>query len=177
MRKTALLVVLGLGALLPAAGCLSMSHDDYFAAAPDLPDPGKDGWITNGGLRCDDFDVLWEVARNRTAKNGWRIDDEATNYEKKRIVTSWRLDLGLARGSGKRRRRFVDFEEDKDAKGAWKVHACTVVQRNVDIDDPLNPMSAKWRADDMDIDDASRVAYVIASQFREFGPSKEFERR
>jgi hypothetical protein len=52
-----------------------------------------------------------------------------------------------------------------------------VKQRNVDIDDPLNPVSAEWRTDAPDVEDAEIVAWRIESEFRSMGPSKEFEMR
>lgn len=177
MRTTSLLLVLALGAGLPASGCLSFSHDDYWAAAADLPKPAKEGWITSAGFRVEDFDVLWETAKGQACKGGWRIDDDATTYSKRRIVTAWKTDLSISRGTGKRRRRFIEFEEEKDVKNGWLIHVNTVVQKNVDIDDPLNPAAAKWREDEPDTEDAERVAYMVGAQFREFGPSKEFEQK
>lgn len=166
-----------LAAALAVPGCLSFSPDDYFGAASDLPTPENAAWVRSESFRCDDFDVLWETCKIQIVKGGYSIDDDATTYKNRQIVTRWKVELGLSRSSGKRRRRFVRFEEVKEMKAGWKVGVATVQQQNVDIEDPLNPAAAKWRKDEPDTEDAETVAYMVMAQFRELGPSKEFENR
>ncbi len=170
MKATAILL---LGALL--AGCMTDSPDEYTPNARDMPTPGKADWSVSEAFRCDDFPVLWEVAKGQASKNRFRVDDDATTYKDRRIVTAWRIEMGVMKNSGKRWRRFVEFDEQKGTKSMWKVRVATVQQRNVDIDDPLNPMNAEWKKDGADMDDSDRVAFMIAAQFSDFGPSKEFE--
>jgi hypothetical protein len=166
-------------ALLPAlgSGCINPGSDDYALPAREIP--SAEGWVVSEPFPCTDFDVLWETAKAHACRigRGWRIDDDHTTYSKKRIVTAWNIELGMHRNDGRRRRRFVEFEEVKDPKGFWKVRVATVRQRNADIDDPSNPANAEWKADAPDLEDAEMVAFRIESQFRAFGPSREFELR
>jgi hypothetical protein len=170
--KTPALLLLAAGLL---AGCMTNSPDEYSPRAPDMPSPSAADWSVSESFRCDDFAVLWEVAKGQASKNGYRVDDDATTYKDRRIITSWKTEMAVMKNDGKRRRRFVEFEEQKGLKATWKVKVATMKQRNVDIDDPLNPMSAEWKKDDPDHDDSDRVAFMIGAQFTTFGPSKEFE--
>jgi len=168
------ILLLALGAL-GGTGCLSDSPDDFGFGAKDLPNPG--GWMESGDFVCRDFGVLWEVSKTQAVLNGFRLDDDATSDRRRQIVTRWKLDLATAKYSGFRRRRFLEFLPRKEPKDAWKVRVATVVQRNADMDDPLNPAKAEWRNAAPDLEDAERIAYIIETQFREPGPSKEFEIR
>ncbi len=159
------------------AGCMANSPDEYSPTARDLPEPSKGDWSRSGDFRCEEFPVLWEVAKSQASKNGYRVDDDATTFKRRRIRTAWNVEMAVMKNEGKRRRRYVEFEEQKDVKHGWCVRVATVRQRNVDIDDPLNPMGAEWRKDDPDTDDSELVAYMIEAQFNVPGPSKEFERR
>jgi hypothetical protein len=170
MRATAiLLLAAGL------AGCMTDSPDEYTFNAPGLPKPGKAEWSVSESFRCDDFPVLWEVAKSQASKNGYRIDDDATTFKDRRVVSSWKTEMAVMKNEGKRRRRFVEFEEQKGTKSMWKVRVATIRQRNADIDDPLNPLNAEWKKDEPDMDDSDRIAFMIQAQFTDFGPSKEFE--
>jgi hypothetical protein len=171
MKATAILLLLA-GAL---SGCMTDSPDEYTPNARDMPKPAKADWSVSEAFRCDDFPVLWEVAKSQASKNRFRVDDDATTYKDRRIVTAWVVEMGVMKNDGKRRRRFVEFDEQPGVKSMWKVRVATVRQRNVDIDDPLNPLNAEWKKDEPDMDDSDRVAFMIAAQFTTFGPSKEFE--
>ena len=160
---------------LPLGACMANSPDEYSWPARDMPYP--EGWVESGAFPCGEFDLLWETAKVQACKAGHRIDDDATSYKRRRIVTVWKVEMAVRKSEGKRRRRFVDFVEQETPKGTWRVRVSTVRQRNVDIDDPLNPVSAEWRSDDPDTDDAERVAWMIESKFREFGPSPGFDGR
>jgi hypothetical protein len=171
MRSTALLLMLAAG----LAGCMTDSPDEYSPTAPDMPKPRNEEWSVSDPFRCDDFPVLWEVAKSQASKNGFRIDDDATTYKDRRIVSAWKIEMGVMKNEGKRFRRFVEFDEQKDLRSTWKVRVATVRQRNADTDDPLNPVNAEWKKDECERDDSDRIAFMIASQFTTFGPSKEFE--
>ncbi|MCK6480543.1 MAG: hypothetical protein HUU06_13655 [Planctomycetaceae bacterium] len=172
--KTARLALLLLASLLPAVpGCMSDSPDDYTFPASEMPEP--EGFVESGTFVCRDFAVLWETAKIQATKNGYYVDDDATSFKGRRVVTTWKLDLATLKNSGKRRRRFVEFREAPGVKDGWKVAVSTVVQRNADMDDPLNPARANWRSDEPDLNDAEKVAFLIEGQFKEFGPSREFE--
>jgi len=175
MRSTALWMILAAGLAAGVAGCMSDSPDEYSMNAKDLPKPAKADWSLSDPFRCDDFPVLWEVAKIQAFKNGFRIDDDATTFKDRRIVSLWKTEPAVLKNEGKRYRRFVEFEEQKDTKSMWKVRVATVRQRNADIDDPLNPINAEWKPDEPERDDSDRVAFMIAAQFTDFGPSKEFE--
>ncbi len=161
--------------LLAAPGCMTDSPDDYGFSAPEMPSP--ESFVESGTFVCRDFDLLWEVAKVQVCKGEYRIDDDATSLKRRRVVTNWKLDLGYVKNSGKRRRRFVEFREAEGIKEGWKVAVATVVQRNADMDDPLNPSRADWRKEGSDDEDAERIGFMIESQFRDFGPSPEFEVR
>jgi len=164
MRLAALLLpVILLG------GCQTLT------GVPDLP--GPEGAVDSEGFLCHDFDLLWETAKIQATRQGYRIDDDATTYRERRIVTSWKTELATTVNDGKRRRRYVDFVEVPGQKNTWKVRVAVVVQKNGSFEDPLNPTAAKWKEDFPDVEDAQRVAYMIESQFREFGPSPEFQNR
>ncbi len=156
------------------AGC-AWVPGDYTSSGKDMPEP--ESWLESEIFLCHDLELLWETAKIQAAKNGFRIDDDATSFTRRRVVTTWKNDLATAQSEGKRRRRFVEFREIKDAKDAWKVRVCTALQRNVDLDSPLDPASADWRQDAPDEEDAERLAFLIESQFRDYGPSKESEYR
>jgi len=156
-----------------ASSCLSDSADEFSFPAKDNPSP--EGWVSSGSFIAPDFDVLWETAKNQACRGKYRIDDDATSYKSKHIITTWKLDLSTSRNDGKRRRRYVDFIPQKDVKNGWKVRVSTVRQRNVDLDQPLNPGNAEWRPDEPDVEDAEMVAWNIETSFRELGPSREFE--
>ena len=170
---------LALAALLllafPGAGCIDLASDSFNTEAKDVPKP--EGWVESEIFLCHDFDLLWETAKIQVVKNGYRIDDDATSNTRRRIVTAWKVDLAPSKGEGKRRRRFVEFREVKDAKDAWRVAVATVKQRNDDYDQPLNEAAAAWRSDPPDEEDARQVAYLIEARFSDYGPSKEFEYR
>jgi len=168
----ALLLAAALAAL---PGCMSDSPDDYGLRASDMPAPK--GWVTGEPFLCHDFDVLWESAKIQVVKGGYRIDDDATSQSLKRIVTTWKVDLSIRRNDGRRTRRFLELKPEEKEKNAWRARVATVVQKNVDLDEPLNPANAEWRSSDPDGDDAGRVLWMLEAQFREFGPSKELDYR
>jgi hypothetical protein len=74
-------------------------------------------------------------------------------------------------------RRYVEILPEEGKKDIWRVRVSTVIQRNADLTDPLNPAKAEWRRAGPDPEDAERVVYLIESEFRDFGPSPEFEMR
>ena len=172
-RRVALCALLLCAA--PAGGCVDLASDSFTTEAKDVPKP--EGWVTSDAFICRDFDLLWETAKIQVVKNGYRIDDDATSNTHRRIVTAWKVELAPSKGDGKRRRRFVDFEQVKDVKDGWKVKVATVRQRNETFEQPLNEASAEWRSDAPDEDDAGQVAYLIEARFTEYQPSKEFEVR
>lgn len=172
-RRALLAALLAAPGLLP--GCMTDSPDDYSFPASNNPDP--EGWVESGTFICRDFELLWETAKIHAVRGGYRIDDDATSLRSRRIVTTWKVDLATTKNAGHRKRRFVAFSEDASVQDGWKARVATVRQRNVDMDEPLNPMRAEWRSHDPDLEDAERVAYMIESQFRDYGPSKEFEVR
>jgi hypothetical protein len=160
---------------LAAPGCLSDSPDDYGLRAGDMPSP--EGWVAGEPFLCHDFDVLWETAKIQAVRGGYRIDDDATTQSLRRVVTAWKTDLSIRRSDGRRTRRFIELRPEEGQKNAWRARVATVVQRNVDLDDPLNPANAEWRSADPDADDAERVLWLLEARFREFGPSKELDYR
>ncbi len=170
-RFTAVVVVAA--AALAGAGCQTLFP--AWVPAPDLPEPPT--WVSSEPFQCFDFDGLWERCKIQATRSGYRIDDDATSYTSRRVVTTWKLDLSTGHNSGRRHRRFVSVEEVPETKDHFRVLVCTVVQRNEDTEDPLNPVSAQWRPWEPDLQDAERVAYTIAMGYRESGPSPEFEAR
>jgi len=164
--------LLAAGALAPA-GCMTDSPDDYSLPASDMPSPS--GWVQGQPFPCTDFDVLWETAKIHAVRGGYRIDDDATSQTRRRIVTTWKVELSVRRGDGRRTRRFVEVEPVAGEKDQWRARVATVVQRNVDLDSPLDPANAEWRKSDPDPDDAGQVLWMLEARFRDFGPSKDFE--
>lgn len=164
------LVLLGMLAA-PVSGCQSVLG----MSAPDMPSP--DGWVESDPFECVDFDLLWDTCKLRASRQGFRIDDDATSYTRRMVVTTWKTDLALRANEGRRMRRFVEVTTMKDRENWYIVRAATVRQRNEDVSDPLNPLTAKWKDADPDPEDAERVAFLVANAFREFGPSKEFDDR
>ncbi|HEU4395322.1 MAG TPA: hypothetical protein VFS92_07130 [Planctomycetota bacterium] len=172
MRPLAL-AVLSAALALSATGCMSDSPDDWSFPASDNPSP--DGWVQGEPFPCSDFDVLWETSKIHAVRGGYRIDDDGTSQSRKRIVTAWKVELAPRKGDGCRRRRFIEVQEVEGRKNQWRARVSTVVQRNMDLDDPLNAANAEWRKADPDVDDAERVLWMLEARFRDFGPSKEFE--
>ncbi len=170
-RTTAAAAALALAAL--AGGCVEY----WGGTAPDLPSPA--GWVVSEPFECPDPDILWEEVKGFAVgkKRAYRIDDDATTRSSRRIVTTWRTSLAPLRYEGKRRRRFVEILPEGDRHGWWRVRVAVVVQKNSEIDDPLNPAAAKWQSDEPDVEEADIVAYTIASRFGEHGTSREFEDR
>jgi hypothetical protein len=164
-----------LAAALGLPGCMSDSPDDYGLRASEMPSPK--GWVTGEPFLCHDFDVLWETAKIQAVKGGYRIDDDATSQSMKRVVTSWKVDLSIRRNDGRRTRRFLELQAVEGEKNTWRARVCTVLQKNVDLDDPLNPANAEWRNGDPDGLDAEQVLWMLEARFREFGPSKGLDYR
>jgi hypothetical protein len=172
MKKAALWMGLAVCAVAPAlSGCQSVLGMD----APDLPDP--EGWVESRQFECFDEALLWETCKNLAQRNGYRIDDDATKYKEQLVVTTWKVQLAITRNDGKRRRRYVEMVKVPNRKAGWKVRCAVVKQKNEDIEDPLNPLMARWRTDVPDVEQAKRLAYLIENRFREPGPSPEFEDR
>jgi hypothetical protein len=164
--------VLALGvASVAAPACQSV----FGKSAPDAPSP--DGWVDSEPFKCLDEELLWELAKGAVARNGYRIDDDLTTWKGRRIVTAWYLDLSHRFDRGTRRRRFLEIVADKKKPGWYTARAAIVVQTNAEIADPLNPAEAKWRDAEPDTEEAERIAFTLASRFREGGPSEEFESR
>src|SRR5690349_6053429 len=108
MRATSLLLLAA-----GLAGCMTDSPDEYPPTAKDLPTPRKADWSVSDAFRCDDFPVLWEVAKSQASKNGYRVDDDATTFKDRRVVTAWKTEMAVLKNEGKRRRRFIEFDEQK----------------------------------------------------------------
>jgi len=153
-----------------AAGCQALG-----GSAPDLPAPA--GWVRSDPFEASDVLLVWEACKSRAARDGFRIDDDATTFRGRRVVTLWNTQLATTGNEGRRRRRFVEILDEEGRAGWYRVQAAVVVQRNEDVDDPLNPVSAKWREEAPDLEEAERLSYVIAARFRDYGPSREFEER
>ena len=171
MRAHAAAVLLAVAAA--AAGCLSDSPDDWSFPASDNPGPA--GWVQGEPFPCSDFEVLWETSKIHLQRGGYRIDDDGTSQSRRRMGTTWKIELAPRKGDGRRTRRFAEFEPVQGETNQWRARVSTVVQVNMDLDNPLDATRAEWRKADPDVDDAERVLWTIEARFREFGPSKDFE--
>ena len=117
----------------------------------------------------------WIRAHCLTQRGGYRIDDDGTSQSRRRMGTTWKIELAPRKGDGRRTRRFAEFEPVQGETNQWRARVSTVVQVNMDLDNPLDATRAEWRKADPDVDDAERVLWTIEARFREFGPSKDFE--
>ncbi len=134
---------------------------------PFGPDPanmmpeGHD-FVRSKPLAVPEFDFLWERCKFMMQTDGFGIDGSRSSRDKKEIVSQWKTILAPARYQGKRRRIVMRFEE---AGERWIASAAVVVQRNEDIDNPMEIARAVWKKDDADSRRAEVLIYRLETGF------------
>jgi hypothetical protein len=167
--------VAALALALLAAGAAPACQSLLGRSAPEVPNPVE--WAESEPFRCLDEEVLWEVSKGVLARQGFRIDDDLTTWKGRRIVTAWDVQLSMRYQQGMRRRRFLELRADRAKPGWYTVRASVTAQKNEEVSDPLNPAAAQWRDAPADAEESERLAYTVASKFRDQGASPEFESR
>lgn len=154
------------GAATIVAGCLLTAGCKTDNAPPD-----DDDYRLGESIFVPEFDTLWERAKVTVMTEGWAVDEEETRFSERLIASNWAVRLAPARFEGNRTRAWVAFEEEDPTH--WRVRVAVQRQRNKDIEDPLNLMTAQWEDQPMDEDRAMVLLWKIEAAFRTPGMQEE----
>ena len=116
-------------------------------------------------LKGVDFDALWSRAEWVLTMEGQSIDRDRTRYDQRQMVSHWDTRLAPNRFEGKRSRAWIRFEPV--GEGDWQVAVAVQMQRNADLDQPSQAVTAKWEATKPNLGHAGALVYKIESGFRE----------
>lgn len=158
MHARSVVLVLGLSLAAGAApGCRSIP---LFAGDPEKAEPTDEDWQETEPLPAASFDQAWSRTRAALETMDYPIDEVRSDVRERRLVTKWRLRLGVIRLEGSRRRAHVELVPAGDR---WIVRAAVIVQQNADIKDPTNPVSAKWEDGGTDPSLTGRILHRVRS--------------
>jgi hypothetical protein len=167
LPKAALLAALAVPLLLTS--CEGMNNP--LGPDPDKLMPGDSDFVRSKPLHVPEFDFLWERSKFMLQTDGYGIDGSRTSRDEKEIVSQWKTILQPARYQGKRRRVVMRFEpaagdDSKDA-ARWIAECAVVVQRNEDIQNPMEIARAVWKEDAPDLRRAEVFVYKLETGFQE----------
>jgi hypothetical protein len=95
---------------------------------------------------------------------GYLIDGEETSFADRELVTRWNLVLAMNRYEGYRTRAKIRIRPV--TKNTWSVGVQVQRQRNTDINNPSEPLLAKWEIQPADRARAGVILWKIESGFR-----------
>lgn len=161
LRTASLVLALSLAGL-GAAAC-ETTH--LFPGDPEQQFPEDTEWLRGQPFSAPSFDVVWQRAQEVLAGEGYRPDEVLTSVSTGEIVTTWITRVAPTRYEGKRRRAHLRIEPVGETQ--WRVAVAVIRQRNADIDDPKNPLSAQWEADGIDTSRSELLLWKMEYPFRE----------
>jgi len=159
LSRLALVAALVLPTLL--AACEGMQNP--LGPNPDNELPEDGDFVRSKPLTAPEFDFLWERSKFMLQTDGYGIDGSRTNREDREIVSQWKTMLAPSRYQGKRRRVVLRFEEGDE--GTWFAEAAVTVQRNEDIQDPMQIARAVWKSEGPDLPRAEVLIYKLETGF------------
>lgn len=148
--------------LLVTAGCQGFLDGLRGGADADLPD--EDLYVKGELLAMPEPDALWERAKQAVVGENYTLDDDLTVYSRREIVSRWAMVLHWRRYEGYRTRAVVRLIPYED--GHWQVWTAVQRQVNSDMDDPMNPVNAKWEDAEPNGSAAEILLWKIESGFR-----------
>lgn len=157
--------------LAASAGACETTH--LFSGDPEMQIPKAAEWLRGEPFTAPSFDSIWERATDVLMGEGYRIDESGTSASRGEIRTGWVTHLAPTRYQGKRRRVWVRIEPVQSSGGGtaadakqWRIAVVALRQRNADIDDPSNPVSAQWEADGVDETRTALLQWKMEQPFR-----------
>jgi len=120
------------------------------------------------GLKVGGQEVLWEVVILEVQRSGFRIDQNATNKATGEVETRWRLELAPFRYEGHRRKILGVIREQPEGSGKYSVLLTVWMQRNADIENPMDPSQAIWQDTEPDKATVDDLLYRIKRHFPDF---------
>lgn len=156
-------LALAVALALPTALAACEGMDNPLGPNPDNETPGSGDFVRSKPLTVPEFDFLWERSKFMLQTDGYGIDGSRTDRGDHEIVSQWKTILSPARYQGKRRRVVLRFEEA--GEGKWIAEAAVTVQRNEDIQDPMQIARAVWKSDGPDLQRAEVFVYKLETGF------------
>ena len=161
LRRAALTALLAVPVLL--AACEGMNNP--FGPDPNNAMPGAADFVRSKPLHVPEFQFLWERSRFMLQTDGYGIDGSRTDRGQKMLVSQWKTILAPARYQGRRRRVVMRFEEA--GEGTWISETAVIVQRNEDIENPMEVARAVWKDEPADTRRAEVFVYKLETGFPE----------
>lgn len=163
LARTALVVALLLPAAAFAPGCQSLPV--WLQGDPEMVAPKDSDWRSTESFAAPSFDIVWERVRLVLAGEGYRIDEQRTHVDERKMVTDWSVYLAPTRYEGVRRRTHAEVQGGPG--GLWSVRVAVMKQRNTDIRQPMNPAAAKWENVGSEESRAALLVWKIGNSFRD----------
>ena len=132
--------------------------------------PEKSDMAASRELDALGREILWEVIKVEVSRFGFDIDAEVSSEAAGTFETHWINELQPFRYEGRRKKLKGVFEESPDRPGKFRVLLVTWMQRNADMEEPLNPAKAIWQNVDPDMGTTGRILKAIERHFREPDP-------
>ena len=160
---SSLALALALSAPVTLGACEAMTNP--LAPNPDNAMPSEGDFVRSKPMSVPEFDFLWERAKFMLQTDRFGVDGSRTSRDDKEIVSQWKTILAPARYQGKRRRVVMRFEEA--GEGKWIASAAMVVQKNDDIQNPMEIARAVWKSDAPDLRRSEVYIYRLETGFAE----------
>jgi hypothetical protein len=131
--------------------------------------PEKEQMTASKNLDAIDLNVLWEIVTIEVNRSGFDIDQLKSSSASGQFESHWVNELAPFRYEGRRKKIVGMIEESPGRPGSYRVLLITWVQRNADLEDPLNPAKAIWQNADPDNGNTGQILYRIERHFIPMG--------
>jgi hypothetical protein len=128
--------------------------------------PAKEDYFESEAIDVLDRQNLWVVTLLEIQRAGFRIDEERTNERLGVFESRWLSFPQPFRFEGKRKRVIGEIVEDPEQAGEFKVRLTAWLQRNADIENPMDLSKAIWQDEPPDMMTVKQIMYQIERHFR-----------
>lgn len=139
-----------------------------FVISCELPNsdrPEPDEMMASSALAAEDMRVVWEIVAMELGQNGYPLDQDASSPGRGTFESHWQVSPAPFRFDGRRKKVVGQIEEVKGSPDRFRVLLSTWVERNADLDNPMDPSRATWQTIEPDDDTTARLLYRIQRHF------------
>jgi hypothetical protein len=143
-----------------------------FLSACELPSetrPVADQMFSSREFPAVGMEAVYEVTLAEMRRMGLQVDSSKSNRHAGKFETYWTNFLSPFRYEGRRRKLLGEIKENEAVPGRFRVLATVWVQRNADIEDPLDSSKAIWQDVEPDQTTAERLLMNVERHFPDFG--------